>query len=64
MVSIHKFNTIGLFEVLIRLPKNFLKNPNYVEHKIRENPLDLFIIDSLVSVIKRERENPRLKNKD
>ena len=45
-VSIHKFNTIGLFEVLIRLPK-FLKILNYVEHKIRENPPDLLItIDS------------------
>ena len=44
-VSIHVC-IIGLFEVLIRLPK-FLKILNYVEHKIRENPPDLLItIDS------------------
>ena len=45
-VSIQKFNTIGLFEVLVRLPK-FLKILNYVEKKIRENPPDILItIDS------------------
>ncbi len=45
-ISIEKFNTIGLFEVLIRFPK-FLYLLKVVENKVRENPPDIIItIDS------------------
>ena len=45
-VPIEKFNTIGLFEVLIRIPK-FYKIFKKVENLIKNNPPDILItIDS------------------
>lgn len=65
-VPIEKFNTIGLFEVLIRIPK-FYKIFKKVENLIKNNPPDILItIDSpsfsyrLVKKIQNLRKNVKI----
>ena len=62
-VSIKEFNTIGLFEVLIRIRK-FIKILKKIESKIRlENPNILITIDSPSLNYRLVKKNSRFKKK-